>query len=216
MRIIPAILTSDPGELSSMLKRCEGEVDRVQIDIIDGVFANNKTIDPTTLESVETDVFLDFHLMVREPVNWVERCVRAGADRVIGQVEQMEDQIKFLEKVEGAGIRAGLGIDLKTQISSLDPTALNSTDCVLVMSVAAGFGGQEFDVSALDKIGKLSGVRERDNMSFSIIDDGGITLGTVDDAKRAGVDEVVVGKRLFDGDLQKNIERMIKASYARD
>jgi ribulose-phosphate 3-epimerase len=216
MKVVPAILTSDINELKSTLQRCEGIVDRVQIDIIDGVFADNKTIDPASLESIETELFLDFHLMVKEPVNWVERCARAGGARIIGQIEHMANQIEFIEKVQEVGAEAGLAVDLPTAVSTLELTAISSVDCVLVMSVPAGFGEQEFDASALLKVKELNKIRDRDGMSFSIIDDGGITFETVDDTKRVGVDEVAIGRRLFEGDLKENIERMIKAAYSRD
>lgn len=213
VKIIPAILTSSIDELKELLGRCEGVVDRVQIDIIDGVFANNKTIDPVVFENIDTDLKLDFHLMVKEPKSWVEKCVRASADRIIGQIEMMSNQEEFVGKVQEVGAEVGLAIDLQTSVDSLDKTILNNLDAVLVMSVDAGFGGQEFDEAALEKIRLLDEVRSRDATPFNIIDDGGITLETVDDAKRAGVDEVAVGKRLFDGDLKENIEKFVKASY---
>jgi pentose-5-phosphate-3-epimerase len=87
VEIVPAILTNDPSELRRLVALCEGVVDRVSIDIIDGKFAANKTIDPSALSEIETSLKIDFQLMVEEPVNWVERCVRGGADRIIGHVE---------------------------------------------------------------------------------------------------------------------------------
>lgn len=215
VKVIPAILTASLGELGVLLTRCEGIVDRVQIDIIDGNYADNKTIDPVVFESIDTDLNLDFHLMVKEPRNWVERCARAGADRIIGQVEMMKSQKGFIEKVQSAGAYIGFGIDLKTSVDSIDKSLINSLDSVLVMSVPAGRGGQEFDARALKKIRELDEIRSRDTTPFNIVDDGGITLDSVDDARRAGADEVVIGRRLFDGDLKVNIERYIKASYAR-
>ncbi len=197
-----------------MLKRIEeAKVERAQIDIIDGVFAKNKTIDPSTLENLDLDLNLDFHLMVKEPINWVERCVRGGADRIIGQIEMMTDQTGFVGKVQEVGKYVGLAIDLKTPVTSIDETIINNLDAVLVMSVAAGFGWQEFDLSALLKINELDKIRERDKTPFRIIDDGGVTMEWIDEVHRAGVDEVVIGKRLFEGDLKTNIEKFTKAAY---
>src|SRR3989304_6370901 len=103
IEIIPSILTNDSKELVDKLGICEGIVERVQIDIIDGVFASNKTIDPSALFSLETELKLDFHLMVKEPINWVEKCVSAGADRIIAQVEMMENQVDYVGKVQEVG-----------------------------------------------------------------------------------------------------------------
>jgi pentose-5-phosphate-3-epimerase len=68
MEIIPAILTNDPSELKKLLGMAEGKAKRVQIDIIDGEFVDNKTVEPLVLENIETNLDLDFHLMVGEPV----------------------------------------------------------------------------------------------------------------------------------------------------
>ncbi|OGM11991.1 hypothetical protein A2Z22_04900 [Candidatus Woesebacteria bacterium RBG_16_34_12] len=216
IEIIPAILTSDPQELKDLLIRCEdASVGRVQIDIVDGVFAKNKTIDPSVILNLNLDLnlSLDFHLMVKEPINWIERCVSVGADRIIGQVEMMSNQVEFVGKVTEIGTKVGLAIDLDTPVSNLDSVILTNLDVVLVMSVSAGFGGQKFDEKALDKIKKLDEIRARDDTPFRICDDGGIVLEWIDDSRREGADEVSIGRRLFKGDLKKNVERFQKAAY---
>jgi len=213
IQIIPSILTNDPGELKELILRCEGVVERVSIDIIDGKFADNKTIDPSMLFEVETDLKIDYQLMVHEPTNWIERCVRGQADRIIGHVEKMSDQIEFVAKVQGVGASVGLAIDLDTPVSKLDPTILTDLDVVLVMSVAAGFGGQKFDKRALEKIGKLDEIRVRDDTPFKIQDDGGITLESAHNIHRLGADEVSIGKSLFEGDLAANIQKFQKAAH---
>ncbi len=213
IEIIPAILTNNIGELKEKLAICEGIVERVQIDIIDGVFANNKTIDPSVLANIDTNLKLDFHLMVDEPINWVEKCVGLGSDRIIGQIEKMSSQVEFVGKATSAGLKVGLAIDLATPVSKLDPLILNNLDVVLVMSVKAGFGGQKFDPSALLRINELNKIRSRDNTPFRICDDGGITLEWIDDVRREVVDEVSIGKRIFKGDLADNIKKFIKSAY---
>lgn len=213
VKVIPAILSSNPLEVEALLRRAEEIVDRVQIDIIDGQFAQNKTIDPSVLDNFDTDLLLDFHLMTKEPIDWVERAVRAGADRIIGQVEQMGSQVDFVGKVSEVGLSVGLAIDLETPISALDPTILNNLDVVLVMAVKAGFGGQKFEPRALEKIEKLEEIKVRDDNPFKICVDGGETPDTIDDTRIAGADEVVIGRSLFAGDLAANIDRFIKAAY---
>ncbi len=213
VEIIPAILTNDIREIEEKLARAEGIVERVQIDIVDGVYAANRTIDPSFLANIETDLKLDFHLMTKEPVDWVERCVRGGADRVIAQIEKMSDQIAYVGKVEEVGLEVGLAVDLETPISLLDPTILTNLDVVLVMAVPAGFGGQKFDTRVLKKIKKLDEIRVRDDSPFRICVDGGETEGVIDETHFAGADEVVVGRRIFEGDLAANIERFQKAAH---
>ena len=213
IEIIPSILTNDPKELADKLEICEGVVDRVQIDIIDGVFASNKTIDPSALFSLETELKLDFHLMVKEPINWVEKCVRAGADRIIAQIEMMENQVDYVGKVQEVGGGVGLAVDLKTEIDSLDSVILTNLDVVLVMSVPAGFGGQKFDPSALLRVNSLDTKRIRDSIPFRICVDGGVTIENIGRVRKEGVDEVSIGKRLFDGNLEDNIKKYRNAAY---
>lgn len=213
LEIIPSILTNDPKELENLLGMCEGVVERVHIDIIDGKFANNRTIDPSVLDDTDTSLLLDYHLMVQEPVNWVEKCVRAMADRVIAQIEKMSDQVEFVGKVQEVGAKVGLGIDLDTAVSKLDSVILNNLDVVLVMSVKAGFGGQPFDKKAIDKIRKLDEIRVRDDTPFRICDDGGITLESIDDAHYTGADEVAIGRGLFKGSLSENLKKYQRAAH---
>jgi ribulose-phosphate 3-epimerase len=213
IQIIPSILTNSPEELRELLGRCEGVVDRVSIDIIDGKFAKNKTIEPDILFDLDTNLKIDFQLMVIEPVNWIEKCVRGQADRIIGHVERMENQIDFVGKVQEIGASVGLALDLPTPVSSLDATILNNLDVVLVMSVEAGFGGQKFDKKALEKIKELDEIRSRDDTPYRIHDDGGVTLELVDDTHFSGADEVSIGRRLFEGDLAENLEKFQKAAH---
>ena len=212
VEVIPAILTANPVEAKELILKLEGVCSRAQIDIVDGVFAEGKTIDPSALSDLDTTLNLDFHLMTKEPVDWVERAVRGGADRIIGQIEQMTSQRDFLGKVQEAGVSVGLAIDIDTPISQIEPEILTSLDVVLVMSVKAGRGGQEFKVSALDKIKELAEIRKSDETPFKICVDGGETTSTIDDTHFAGADEIAIGRRLFEGDVTENIKRFEEAA----
>src|SRR3990170_5009911 len=213
IEIIPSILTNDPEEAKELIASCEGIVERVSVDIIDGKFADNKTIDPSALSDIDTNLKIDYQLIVYEPVNWIERCARAGADRIIGHIEQMSDQVEFVGKVQGVGLSVGLGLDIETTIAKIDPTILTNLDVVLVMSVKAGFGGQEFDKRAINKLKELDEIRIRDDSPFKIHDDGGITLESIYNIHRVGADEVSIGKRIFEGDLGENLKKFQKAAH---
>lgn len=210
--IIPSILSNDPDEAKSLLSLCEGVVSRAHIDIIDGIYAQNKTIDPTVFDDTETSVRLDYHLMVKEPIHWLEKVARAGADRIIGQIEMMESQSDFVESIITLGLKSGLALDVNTPISSLSEDIFSQVDVVLLMSVEAGFGGQKFDESVLEKIEQLHEIRTSGEYHFAICDDGGITLDTIALTRGAGVDEVAIGRRLFHGDLVENIDHFRKSA----
>jgi ribulose-phosphate 3-epimerase len=212
LEIIPGILTDNPQELKDLIAQADGKTKRVHIDIIDGVFADNETIDPSVLNDVDHGLLIDFHLMVNEPARWVEKCVRAGGDRIIGQVEMMNSISEFISEVTEAGLSVGLGIDLDTPVKMIERRLLSDVDVVLVMSVPAGFGGQKFHREALAKIKELNKIRESDKTPFAICDDGGVTFEYIDDVADAKADEVVIGQRIFKGDLAKNIAAYKKAA----
>ena len=212
MDIIPGILTDNPQELNGLIEKADGVVKRTHIDIIDGVFSENKTIDPSALNQVDHELLLDFHLMVNEPVHWVEKCVRAGGDRIIGHVEMMSNVSEFISEVTEAGLLAGLALDIETKVTTIERRFLTDVDVVLVMSVPAGFGGQKFHESALGKIEELSEIRKKDQTPFRICDDGGVTIEYIDDVRSKGADEAVIGQRIFQGDLAKNIAAYKKAA----
>ena len=223
LKISPAILTDDVKEAISKVETIEDALDQhiknhtdhIQIDIVDGIFAENITIVPEALRDVDTSLYLDFQLMVREPVDWVERCVNPSTDRIIGHIEQMSDQVEFVKKVQSLGCKVGLALDIKTPVYMIDPTILTNLDTVLVVSVPAGFGGQTFDKRAINKIKQLDEIRARDDTPYTICDDGGITFEYIDDLRLAGVDEVAIGEKIYKGDLRENIENFIKRAYDR-
>jgi len=208
--IIPSILTNDPLELRDMMERCEGVVERVSIDIIDGKFVDNKTIDPSFLSDFDTSLKIDYQLMVDEPVHWVEKCVRGQADRIIGHIEKMTDQLKFVVKRQEVGTLIGLAINLETPVEMLDPMVLTDLDVVLVMSANVGFGGQPFAAKVLGKIEELNKMRDKDKYRFKIQVDGGINEESIYNVYKAGADEVSVGRKLFNGNLMSNVEKLVK------
>lgn len=211
--VIPAILTNDPKELVEKMRALEGIAKRVQIDIVDGVFANNKTVLPDVISSIETDLLLDFHLMTKEPTDWVERCVEGQADRIVGHIEKMTSQRDFVGKVSAVGAKVGLALDLETPVSAVEGAIMNNLDVVLVMSTKAGFGGQDFDGGALGKIKQLNEIRARDNTPFRICADGGINEDTIRQVVEAGADEVAIGVHLFTEDLEGHIKKLREAAY---
>ena len=208
MKIIPSILTNDLHKLTDLEKKSESIVDRIQIDVIDNKFANNSTVDPSVLKDLEIKLNLDFHLMVKDPIEWIDHCLSKPENRIIGQIEFMQNQSEFVDKVKASGSLAGLAIDLPTPIENIDQGVLDKVDVVLLMSVQAGFGGQEFSLDTFPKIEKLAKIRSELNLNFKICVDGGINKQLIKDLENLGVDEVAIGQRIFEPDLKQNLEAL--------
>jgi ribulose-phosphate 3-epimerase len=200
MIIIPAVLTNDINEaIEKVLLAQEKKVERIQIDVVDGIFAKNKTITPELLKDNEQITGrLDIHLMVKEPVNWIKRSLEGGGERLIGHIEKMNDQVTFSEKVLEEGGVAGLAVDLKTPVTELDTKAIRMSSVILLMAVNAGFGGQPFDKSIYQKIEKLQDIRRQLKTAFTICIDGGVTKPLLSELESFGVEEVVEGRRWYE------------------
>lgn len=195
LEIIPSILTDSAEELEEKIRVFEimDKYKKLHLDIIDGEFVGNHTVSLEVVAALETKLSLDIHLMVVEPILWIDRAVAASPDRVIGHVERMADQEVFVRKVIEAGIKVGLAVDLETPVEKLDPIIISELDVVLLMGVRAGFEGQEFNPIALDKIEKLGLLKEAEGANFKILVDGGVNKENIEEIRESGADEAAVG-----------------------
>ncbi len=169
VNIIPAIMPKTKGELMEKLEKVWGSVSRVQLDVVDGVFAKTVTIGPEILGEINTIVRFDAHLMVEKPELWLEKCMNGGVERVIGQVEMMDDVNLFIADGQAMGMEVGLAFDLETNLERL-AEVVTDLDCVLLMSVPAGAQGQKFDRRVLKKIMEVRKLSK----TIPIVIDGGI------------------------------------------
>ncbi len=211
IEVYPTILTSDKLELKDLLDKSLGKVPRVQIDIVDGIYADNKTIDPRDVIEINPSLTIDFQLMVKEPDYWINKC-KGVTGRIIGHIEMMKDQARFVDAVKDAKFAPGLGLNLNTPIEELDEDLLSELDVVLLMSVPAGFNGQEFRPEVLEKIKKLDNIRKSKKLPFKICIDGGITKENIIEIADAGADEAAIGKRIYEGGVGDNLDSYRKAS----
>lgn len=207
MQVIPAILTDNPSELKELINVCEGKVERVSIDIVDGQFAPTRTIDPIAVSHIETNLKIDYHLMVIEPVNWLEQCVRGQADRVIGHIEQMSSQFEFISKAEELGIGVGLAIDMETSFTQIREEIMSDLDVLLVLAVKAGKSGQELDEAVYEKIKQIDEAKKAASYDFRLAVDGGVNEENIGKLKSLGVDEFNITSGLFRGNFEENLKK---------
>lgn len=162
---------------------------------MDGHFVPNISFGFPVVEAVRrsTRLPLDLHLMISEPGRYLERFRMAGADLLTIHVEAEDDPRPLLREIRGLGAVAGLTLNPPTPIAAVEPY-LDNCDLVLVMSVAAGFGGQEFEPQAVDRLRHLRAVG-RNDLLLSV--DGGINDQTIGPCAEAGADVFVTGSALF-------------------
>ena len=196
---MPAILEKDATSFEEKLKKVWGEAKKVQVDIIDGKFAPMETIEPEVLLNIDTIVDFEGHLIVERPEDWIERCVAAGMTGLFGQVEMMEDVVKFVADTQSAGLRVGLAYDIDTPLTDLE-NYINDLDAVLLMSAKAGSQGvNEFDSRVLDKIKQVRKINKR----VVIVVDGGLD---VDSIKKCFAAEWA--EELSEDELDRNFGKM--------
>lgn len=174
--IIPAILPKDLGEFENKFDKVKTLVDRVQLDVVDGVFAPAVTMEPQDLVGFTFGgVKLDVQLMVDEPIEWLEQCKAIGAERVIGHVERMEDLILFVAEAQVKGFGVGLGLDIETPVEKI-AQVIEDLDVVLLMSDKAGQSGAEpFNEKVLPKIEEVRKLSKE----ITICVDGGLNVENI-------------------------------------
>jgi ribulose-phosphate 3-epimerase len=194
--IAPSLLASDFANLEQEICRLEEAGARVlHLDIMDGHFVPNISFGFPVIEAVRrtTRLPLDVHLMISEPGRYLERFRKAGADMMTFHVEAVGDPRPLLQEVRRLGALAGLTLNPPTPVAAVEPY-LGDCDLVLVMSVMAGFGGQEFEPLALDRLRHLRAVGGND-LWLSV--DGGVSKETIGPCAEAGANEFVIGSHLF-------------------
>ena len=229
----PSILSADAGKLTEEAKRLsDAGVDALHIDIMDGHFVPNLTFGPRVVAAINraTPLFLDVHLMMYNPYDYVERFVEAGADRITFHLEATENVEDTLSYIRKCGVEAGLAFCPETS-ESLIPKYLDKCDLLLIMTVNPGFGGQAFMPEMLEKIRftrslcakldirKGGKVPQKDKPGivdalppFFIQVDGGINAKTAADCIEAGANVLVAGTYLFsEPDLKKGIANLRQA-----
>jgi ribulose-phosphate 3-epimerase len=209
MQIIPTILEKEFERAKEKILAVKEWVKMIQIDVIDGRFLPGKTFELELINRIEgvENILWETHLMVKEPINWIEKSLFVNCHRIIGQVEAMSDREKIVKTVKDTGAEAGLAWDIETEINWVPA----ETDVVLLLGRKAGFGEEEFDKKVWQKVEKLRRIRQERDDNFKIALDGGMTESKITKAKTMGVEIAYCGRSVFDGKVNDNLEKLIYA-----
>ncbi len=193
--ILPSMLLCDFGDLRSEVARLSAAGAGVlHLDVMDGHFVPNMTYGMPIIEGLRrhTDMPLDVHLMISEPLKYGQAMVDAGADVLTFHVEAVDDPLETARALKRLGVGVGVALNPQTSLDKI-ASCLGEVDVALIMSVEAGFGGQSFNPVALEKLKSLR--HEYPELLLEI--DGGIDPSTIGPAREAGCDLFVVGSAIF-------------------
>jgi ribulose-phosphate 3-epimerase len=199
--VAPSLLAADFSRLADQARAIERDADWLHIDVMDYHFVPNLTIGRPVVESLRstTELPFDCHLMIDSPERWAVEYVDAGSHNVTFHAEAAEDPIALAKDVRAAGARVGLAIDRDTLVEPyLD--LLPHFDLLLIMTIKAGFGGQEFIPGLLSKVRTARRFADSSQLELRIEVDGGISEDSVAQAVEAGADTLVAGTAVFNAD----------------
>jgi ribulose-phosphate 3-epimerase len=207
IKLAPSILAADFSCLGEQIRNIESTgTEYLHIDVMDGQFVPSISFGVPLIASIRkhTKLVFDVHLMIEEPIRYLQDFKNAGADIITVHAEACRHLHRTIDRIKELGLKAGVALNPATPLCELE-YVINDLDMVLVMTVNPGFGGQTLIPGMLTKIADLKEMTSKSGSSVDIEVDGGITDTNLPQLLQAGANVIVAGTSLLKGDIRNNI-----------
>ncbi|WP_026510092.1 MULTISPECIES: ribulose-phosphate 3-epimerase [unclassified Butyrivibrio] len=210
--LAPSILSADFTILGKQIKETEeAGAGYLHFDVMDGIFVPSISFGLPVLKTIRkaSNQIYDVHLMIEEPIRYIEQFAESGADIITFHVEAASDPREVIDKIHSCGKKAGMSIKPKTSVDALKPY-LKDLDMVLIMTVEPGFGGQKYIEECTEKIRKTREMITDMGLNTDIEIDGGVTIDNINVPLEAGANVIVAGSAVFNGDITENTRKLLE------